>query len=771
VSRNRKVFEESMRAGADAAWNGNWDRAVAAYRRALAELPQDVGALTGLGLAYSGAGQLEAALESYQQAIALAPDDPGLYERAGRTWEKLGQGKAAADAYLASAERYLSHQQAPHLALERWQDAVRACPDCLEAHAQLLQYYRRHSQVREAVKECLALALVYRAQGQHEHAIQICQYALKLAPHDHEVLAALDDLRYGEQTGAELEGEFSREQAEPLAAIEEQGGTAALDFQVTPVVEAGEGRGSPIDITRQKALTDLAESFFEEKVVAAPPGRTPRLSKAERDGLISRAIDYQTSGRTEDAITVYEKVIEAGAEQPAVHFNLGLLYQEKTRFDAAISQFGRAVSYPEYTLGSHFALGECYRAQGRIDEAVEHFVEVVKTIDLANVRPEQVADLTQLYESLADIYVAKDEREQALEFTNSLAEFLSQEGWEDRIIQARQRLDALAGEGPPLSLGEMLAIPGSERILESMALAQEYAERGMFYAALEECHHALGLAPTYLPIHQQLAQVLAAMGQLDTAVSKFVVIGDDYRMRGNGRLAAAAYQRALELAPMDTAVRAKLIGLLISREEIDDALEHYLILADSHYQLAQIEQTREVYQEALRLAPRSSAERRWKVRILHEIGDIHVQRVEWRRAVEVYEQIRKLAPEDERARLTLMNLYYRLNRPELAVVELDGLLTIYRKSDKPQRIFAILEDAIREQPDNIPLRTRLAQAHLDAGDVEKALENLDRLGDLLLEAGRYDDAKATIRAIIALQPPNVAAYQQLLDQLGERGAS
>jgi hypothetical protein len=40
-----------------------------------------------------------------------------------------------------------------------------------------------------------------------------------------------------------------------------------------------------------------------------------------------------------------------------------------------------------------------------------------------------------------------------------------------------------------------------------------------------------------------------------------------------------------------------------------------------------------------------------------------------------------------------------------------------------------------------------------------------------LEAGRYDDAKATIRAIIALQPPNVVAYEQLLDQLGEHGSS
>ncbi|MBE9473056.1 MAG: tetratricopeptide repeat protein, partial [Chloroflexi bacterium] len=137
----RKVFEEAMRAGADAAWDRNWDQAILAYQRALTVFPHHVGALTGLGLAYSGAGQLKAALGAYRQASELAPDDPVLLEHIGKTRERLGQGEAAAEAYMTSAEHYLSQQQATHMALERWQDAARAWPDCLQAHVQLLQYY------------------------------------------------------------------------------------------------------------------------------------------------------------------------------------------------------------------------------------------------------------------------------------------------------------------------------------------------------------------------------------------------------------------------------------------------------------------------------------------------------------------------------------------------------------------------------------------------------------------------------------------------------
>ena len=774
MAGNRKAFEEAMQAATNAAWDQNWGAAIADYERALAEFPDDVGALTGLGLAHSSAGQLEAALDAYQQASGILPDDPVLLERIGQAREQLGQGEAAAAAYMASAERYLGQQQATHLALERWQDAARACPGFLQVHVQLLQHYQEHGQIREAVEECLALVRIYQAQGMTDRAAQICEHALKLAPHNPEVLTALESLRYREQdsgepglaVAVEPEAEVLEEGAVPSVETDEPADSLILDF-APPEARAPEHRGSPIELARQKALSNLAESVFEEEVVATPSAEWLRLSKAKIDALLGRAIDFQTRGNIDEAIDAYEQVVRAGVNQPAVRFNLGLLYQEKLHFDAAISQLELAVSEPEYALGSHFALGECYRAGGRVNEALEHFIEVLKIVDLATVQREQADDLIQLYEHLADGYTAIGDRDQALEFTNSLVTFLSEQGWEDKVVKARRRLDALAEEGATLSLAEMLAIPGAEGILESVALSQEYAKRGMFYTALEECYSALGQAPTYLPTHRQLAQVLLAMGKVEEAVSKFVVIAGTYLAHGNFRRAAAMYKRALALSPMDTMVRTRLIDMLVSHGEIEDALEHYLILADSYYNLAQMDRAREVYQEALRLAPRGDPTHRWSVRILHKVGDIDMQRVDWKSAVSVYQQIRKLAPDDERARLLLMELHYRLGRSELAIVELDDLLEIYRESKRTQRVFAILEDAVHERPDDIPLRTRLAQEHLNAGNAEQALGHLDKLGDLQLGAGRAEDAKATVRAIIALNPPNVAAYRELLEQIDE----
>jgi tetratricopeptide (TPR) repeat protein len=755
-----------MRAAANAAWEGDWREAILSYQRALSEFPEDVDALSGLGMAYVSAGRPADALEPYEYASDLKPDDPVLLERLGEALEQLGRGDEAAQKYLSSARQYIDQQQAPRLAVGCWERAARVDPGCLEAHVALLRAYQRQRRIRDAVEQCLALARIYRDQGRIDYALRICRHALHLSPRDSGALALLDRLH----CGTEPSEQPTLEDSEPAYEFTGQAAgevslpdAATLSFEAPPRDEAADERGSPVETTRRRALTDLAESIFEEEESAAAGSARP--SKESIDALISRAIDFQTRGKVDQAIAAYEQVIDAGAERPAVHFNLGLLYQEQLRFDDAISQLECAVSHPDYRLGSHFALGECYRARGRIDEALGSFIEVLMIVDLATVTREHADDLINLYENLSDGYLAKGDQDHALEFANSLVTFLNDQGWEDKVRLARQRLDALAQEGPAVSLAEVLTVPGSERILESIALSQEYLKRGMFYTAMEECHFALESAPNYLPIHRQIAAVSLRMGRVDETVRKLVAIAGTYQVRRTARQAAAMYRQALKLTPMDTAVRAKLIELLISHGEIEQALQHYSTLADSYYQLAQVDQAREAYQEALQLAPRVDQEREWMVRLLHKIGDLDMQRVDWKHAISVYQQIRDLEPRDERARLMLMELHYRLNRPRRAIEELDKLLQIYQEEERSERVFVVLSDLLDRWPDKIALRARLAQAYLDAGHSEEALEHLDKLGDLQLAAGRLQDAKSTIQAIIALRPPDVRSYQALLEQI------
>jgi tetratricopeptide (TPR) repeat protein len=194
-------------------------------------------------------------------------------------------------------------------------------------------------------------------------------------------------------------------------------------------------------------------------------------------------------------------------------------------------------------------------------------------------------------------------------------------------------------------------------------------------------------------------------------------------------------------------------------------LEHYLALADAFYQVAQIDKAVEKYHEALRLASRASQEKKWRVILLRKMGDIHVRRGRWQEAVQAYNELVALVPEDERARLQLIDLYYKLNREGLADREVVKLIEYFRSMDEPDRALALLEEAVRLQPHQMALRARLARVYIDAGQKEDAIRELDTLGELQLDAGLREQATATVRFIISLRPDNSQAYRELLEQL------
>ena len=676
--------------------------------------------------------QWEKALPEYQNALNEFPDDLGVLEKTADVFERLGRLEEAARSYqtIANTRSQQGHQDQ---AVEFWERATRLDNNLIDSHKNLAFAYASQGKTKNAVRENLALARLCQHQNQLMDALGYVQVAYALDPANPDVLRSLELLRAAGVTTAEA----------PAGP------------------EEASVRGSPADLTREKALSDLAETVFED--VQPQSGK---LSKAEVDALITKAIDQQTQGNASGAIDTYRRILAAGVDMPAVNFNLGLLYQENVRLDDAIQQFKYAVNFAEYRLGSLFALGELYRAKGQVDEALNYFLEALKIIDLGTVSRDQADDLIKVYESLAETYATKGEAQQAGTFVNTLVDFLSSKGWADKVAQARRRLDSLTEEGAPaISLAEILSLRDSEALLQSLSLMQELAKRGKYYSALEEAYLAIQRAPDYLPLHLRMAEMMYKNNQTEAAIDKFLTIANTMAARGDNRQAMAIYQRILRLAPLDVNIRIRLIKMLVSYGQIDRALEQYLALADTYYQLASTEKARETYLEALALAPRGTTSRLWTSQIMHKLGDLDLERGDWRRALQTFEQIKKIDPSDEKARLSLVELYYKI-QPQRALQEVDELLKAYRASGKAKRLGPFIEEQVRSHPRDIGLRARAAQVCIESGLKNEGIAHLNTLGELQLNAGLTSQAVATIRAIIALNPPNVQAYQKLLAQIG-----
>ncbi|MBP8000486.1 MAG: tetratricopeptide repeat protein [Chloroflexi bacterium] len=748
MAQNRARFEEALERGHSYGWDQRWEEAIREFEKALKEFSNEPAPYAGLGMAFYELKRYEPALENYKKAARLSQGDIMYLQRVAQLQEQLKRHKDAAQTYLAIGEVQLRRRLLEE-AVENWNRAVFLDADALRGHQRLAQVFQRQGVVPAAVREYLAIARILQSQGEADKAMQACQAAMQLDSRDADVLTALELLRQGESLAAH----FSRETPSTPPST----GRNMTSFLEEAVPSGPNDGSSPAQEAQRIAMERLAEVFFGDD------DEDESLTATMKDALIVQALDFQTRGMANEAISAYEKAIESGARDMAVHYNLGLLYQDKLRFSDAIAQFEIAVQDTDYRLGSHFALGECYRARGHIEKALEHFVTVLRIVDLRTVKRDQADRLIELYENLTHSFRTKGEPERATAFANTLVEFLSHKGWEDKVKEARRRLDTISSDRTMI-LGDIITA-GSEHVLESLYLSQEYAKRGMYNAAAEEAYRAIQLSPSYLPAHLQLGDLLVHQKRNEAAALKYTAIGDTFRARGDLNGAIHAYERVIEIAPLDLVSRARLIDLLKSMGDFDRALDNYLSMGNMYYQLAQVDKARATFQEALNLAQRGTPEKNWKLRMLNQVADIDMQRLDWQRSLLSYKELRRLAPDDERIAITLIDLYYKVNQPKSALKELNDYMIQLIKGGKSAKVVGILEDMVKQRPNDPNLNDMLAKLYVQQKRPQKAIDLLDRLGESQLEAGSIEQAVATIEKILTLNPQNSASYRQLITQL------
>jgi len=711
---NHQRYEETLRKAHASAWEGRWEEALALYRQAASMNPDTSEPLIGIATAYSELGLWEEAAEAYRKAIRMEPDTPALWEKLGEALLKAGQKTEASQAYVTAGKLYRKrkeYRKAADLLLK----AAKATPHLPEPAENLADLYLELGRKDLAVKTYLSLASYFNRKGDKVQAAAYCKRALEIDPSNPQALAL----------------KASLEQAMPISPPKES---------------------TPWELTRTRALKSLADILFE----APLPGVS---------NYLAQALDSQSKGDIDQAIYYYKQALASGFDSPDIHFNLGLLYKEKFLLDEAIGHLQKALEHEPLTLGAHFALGECYRLKGRPEEALRHLFEALKFIDLTTLEHTNADEVAKIYKALAESFIAQGEKGKALEFINSLLSFFSSRGWEDKVRELKEYIRAMEEEGIAPSLAEILETPHPEPVLQTLALSQEFVRRGLLKSASEECMRGLIYAPFCLPLHIHLAEVLVRQNRLEEATQKYLLIAQLYELRGIPQRVLDILQRLIKLNPIDINLRAKFINALIKYGRLGEASEQYLQLADILYEMADFKGAIESYRHALALSAKLP-EKEHQILILSRLFQLYLQTMHWKEAIKVGENLKALQPDELEVRRNLVVLYSKLDKAEEEAHELAEILSLIRKKDGLQGAEAFLKELIQENPKDQVLRRALANLYLEMGLKEKAVEELDALGEIQLDFGLIEEAKKTIREIIALEPPQVEAYRELLERLG-----
>jgi tetratricopeptide (TPR) repeat protein len=771
MAGNQDFFQKAMNAGHSAAWDQTWAKAVDSYRKALNEFPDNPTALTSMGMAQYELGDFSAALKAYQRVNDLIPDDPQPLEKIAQCCERLGKLNECIQSSMKAAELFLKKREVDK-AINDWLRVLRFNPNHLQARSRLAVVYEKTNRKMDAANEFLSISSIFQQNTDYPRAKQAALYAKKLAPDLPQADKALSLLEEGKSL--------------PLPPRPKGGTGPILMAQVRKMDEPKPGTSSlegkdPISEARQKAMVRLAGILFEQaeenqtgqiarrglQAIMRGTG-TLSLEQSERNQVmlhLGQAIDAQTQGNDVVAQEELEKAIEAGLTHTAAYFDLGLLRFKSDRLESAIRYLSHAVKHPDFAMGAHLLLGQAYQKLNRIQEASLEFLEALKIADGQVVPPEQADELLQLYDPI--IEAERDQKDPAVLSTlcDNISEQLLSPTWRLNLDKARNQLPQQAEGSPALPLAEMMLVSHSHEIIENMMQVRDLAKKGFSRSAMEEAYFAIGIAPTYLPLHIQMGELLMKENMTQEAIEKFTVVAQTFSARGEFTQSANLLRRVIQLAPMDLAARGRLIDQLVSQGQIPEAIREYIDLSEIYTHLAELDMARKTLMIALRLTQQAPAYQTSSIEILNRIADIDMQRLDWRQAVRVYEQIRTVQPGDTKSRNNLIDLNFRLGQETAALTEVDSYLS-YLETRKQQDLgIEFLVNLVTDRPSVIELRQRLAELYRQVGRIDDAVAQLDRVGDMFMDSGNQTATIAVIQTILSLNPKNGDDYRKLLQQL------
>ncbi|MFN2151573.1 MAG: tetratricopeptide repeat protein [Anaerolineales bacterium] len=764
-------YQRAMSQGHSAAWDQDWNKAAEYYKQALSQKPNDVKAVNSLALALFEMQDFEEALKVYLQAAQLAPEDPIPLEKAAALYENAQRLDLAAETSVRAAELYLKRQDVEK-AIENWSRAVSLNPEHLRAHTRLAIVFEKIGRKQQAAREYLHVGSLMQHHGDIAKAVDSVNRALKIDPDNVEAQQALVMLR---------DGTLLPKPARP------RGGTGPIrkgtgELRLAAPKEAEDSGMNPIEEAQKEALSVLAGLFFDQSLEDDSNGSTGRRGfqsivsgtgplfskKVDQTKImlhLSQAVDSQLGGDAAQAAEELKRAIDAGLDNLAAHFQLGYLRAEANRLESAVRHLQRSVQHPDFALASRLLLGEVMMKMGRLQDAAVEYMEALKVADVAVVAPKQADGLRQLYDPLVEAQMQETNEAQQKQICTSVAELLMRENWRQHLRQFRSQSMVTDDDGPPTPLAEVLTEARSSQVVVAMNNVRRLARKGQHHAAIEEAFYALEFAPTYLPLHITIGELLLSQDLIPEAIQKFLVIARSYSVRGEAGRAIDMLRRVVDLSPMDLEARNRLIDQLITRGTPSDAVEEYIKMAEVYYSLADLTNARKTYTKALRLTQISDINPNWQVRVLHRIADIDIQSLDWRQALQIYQEIVKVKPDDEKAYASLVDLNFRLSESDQAIREMDRFIQFMNAHNRTVEVIQFLEKQVEERPQEPAIHRRLAEEFYLVGNLEQAINQLDVTGDLLLNAGDRMGAMAAIQRIIEFKPPEVEKYQQLLEQL------
>lgn len=102
-----------------------------------------------------------------------------------------------------------------------------------------------------------------------------------------------------------------------------------------------------------------------------------------------------------------------------------------------------------------------------------------------------------------------------------------------------------------------------------------------------------------------MGEVFERQAGLEEALTKYQLLIDTLRLRGEPELSIDVYYRFIELSPDTVNARSRLAEILRNADRVDEAVQQLIQVAGTYYRLGQTNKALEEYRRLLQWAPKS----------------------------------------------------------------------------------------------------------------------------------------------------------------------
>ena len=346
VDRMRDVLEQSSAGltviGRQYLVAGEYQRAIASFRRAIAWGASNLDAEFLLGMAYLMSGEYTVAITLLNRLISMRPEYVRYHVLLGTVYRK--------------ADRLMESLSVLEVARKK------------EPENTMIMIETAHT--------CFAL-------GWYRKAGQLLEQALQLKPDQNALLADLGIVYWHEKRFDDAQRYIAmagKRKSGAVASLVNSGNIALhagdIPEAITAYRKADHLGGNDPAIRYNLAMAYLADgkvkkaAYYLDALLSQTPGRT--------DLLISRATIAQKLGSTEDAEMAFRRILENDPYNDVAVEGLVRLLIGQKRYEEAIYRIESYLESKPARADFMLLLGETYRAQGWYEVAIERYRQIIQ---------------------------------------------------------------------------------------------------------------------------------------------------------------------------------------------------------------------------------------------------------------------------------------------------------------------------------------------------------------------------------------------------------